>query len=111
MKLTFEIPDSVSKKKTFSKSKLEREVHAILFLKLFQEGFLPYQDINQLLSVSFLESPHKKSRIKKAKPKDTNITPGKKFLELQGMWKNRTDMTDTVSYVQNLRARIGNREV
>jgi hypothetical protein len=108
MKLTFEIPDSVSEKKTFSKSKLEREVHAILLLRLYQDGFIPYQDISQILSLSFLESSKKESRLKTQK---TNSTPGKSFLKLQGMWKNRADMKDTVKYIQDLRNRIGSREI
>ncbi len=111
MKLIFEIPDSVSEKKTFSKSKLEREVHAILLLRLYQDGFIPYQDISEIISLSFSENTKKKKGISTQKINNSNSTPGKNFLKLQGMWKNRADMKDTVKYVQDLRNKIGNREV
>ena len=111
MKLTFEIPDSITEKKAFSKSKLERDVHAILYLKLYQEGFIPDRDIGNILSSYKLENSKKKNEAKNRKPKNSENTPGKKFLKLQGMWKDRTDMTDTLEYVQNLRKRIGNREI
>jgi len=108
MKLTFEIPDSISEKKSFSKSKLEREVHAILFLKLYQEGFIPDRDIANILSSYKSENLKKKNGAINSK---SQITPGKNFLKLQGMWKDRIDMKDTIKYVQNLRTRIGNREI
>lgn len=111
MKLTFEIPDSITEKKTFSKSKLERDVHALLYLRLYQEGFIADRDIGNILSSYKLENSKKKNGAENRKRKNSEITPGKKFLKLQGMWKNRTDMTETIEYLQNLRMRIGNREI
>ena len=70
MKLTFEIPDSITEKKAFSKSKLERDVHAILYLKLYQEGFIPDRDIGNILSSYKLEISKKKNEAKTPKPQN-----------------------------------------
>lgn len=101
MKIVLEIPDSLNNKKSFSKDKFEQEIRSILFLKLYQEGYIPFQDF--ALAISTLS----KKKVSKKKP----TSPAEKFLKLQGIWKDRTDIKDSVEYLQTLRNKIASREI
>ena len=52
-----------------------------------------------------------KKESQKSKPKQTKNSPGKEFLKLQGIWKDRTDIKNSVEYVQELRKKISSRKL
>ncbi len=99
MKIVLEIPDSINDKKKFSKEKLEREILSLLFLKLYQEGFIAFKEFANVVSLPML------------KQKKNLRSPGKNFLKLQGIWKDRSDINNSLEYLNTLRKKIASREI
>lgn len=99
MKIVFEIPDSMIKNESFSMEKIEKEIRSILFLRLFEEGVIPFQSLEEIIS-----KPQTTQL-----PKSSNLE--NKHTKLQGIWKDREDMKNTTEYVQNLREKTIRREI
>ena len=65
---------------------------------------------NQTVEIIIFPISEKK-QVEKVKTNLTKTTPGKEFLKLKGIWKDRIDIQNSVDYVQELRKKIATRKI